>query len=304
MKLGFVLKITNGGESEAYAINKSESWARYASDARSAVKELSNFDETEKVVYLTKFLGAMGYLIGVIKARPQNSGRPYDNTAAWIYFPANADVSNVEMIKVLQTVEEAISETNGTDFEKLELLFRNEYSVNTALFSANSSITSKNEVPYGIRYFGNDYNLHELMGGAIAQQEYGNCKGVFFVDQALDIQIASNLVLNFEPKRICTIQPLAPVNDFRLNFLVNNEYVPFDRPIKMIEGQQVEIYWCKKGYRPIAKTLVATQDNKYAQALQFSAAECLVRVKRSMFRITNESGKVLPTPTTSTIERK
>ena len=39
MKLGFVLKITNGGESEARSINKQESWARYATDARSAIKE-------------------------------------------------------------------------------------------------------------------------------------------------------------------------------------------------------------------------------------------------------------------------
>ena len=53
MKLGFVLKITNGGESEAFSINNNnnESWARYAADARSAIKDLSNFDETEKIVY-------------------------------------------------------------------------------------------------------------------------------------------------------------------------------------------------------------------------------------------------------------
>ena len=291
MKLGFVLKITNGGESEAYAINKSESWARYAADARSAIKELSNFDETEHIVYLAKFLGAAGYLISVIKARPQGSGRSFDNTAAWIHFPANIDISNVEMIRIMQGVGEAISEKNGTDFEKLELLFSHEYGTNNALLSATSSLVSKSDAPFAIRYYGGDYNLHELMGNAIIQQEYGHCRGVFFVDQALDIRISSNLVFNFEPKRICTIQPLAPVNGFQLNFLVQNKYVPFDRPVEMMQGQTIEVFWCKKGYRPIAKTLVATQDNRYAQALQFTPAECLICVKRSMFYITDDKGR-------------
>ena len=44
MKLGLILKNTNTGESETYSINKHEVWARYASDARSAIKELQGFD--------------------------------------------------------------------------------------------------------------------------------------------------------------------------------------------------------------------------------------------------------------------
>ena len=82
MKLGLVIKITNGGESEGFSINKNDSWAHYATDARSAIKELSNFDASEKTVYLLKFLGTLGYLLCVIKARPEGSGRPNDNTAA------------------------------------------------------------------------------------------------------------------------------------------------------------------------------------------------------------------------------
>ena len=37
MKLGLVIKITNGGVSEAYSINKSEEWSRYAEDVRPAI---------------------------------------------------------------------------------------------------------------------------------------------------------------------------------------------------------------------------------------------------------------------------
>ena len=109
MKLGLILKITNTGESETFSINKHEAWARYASDARSAIKELQGFDGSDKTVFLLKFLGGIGYLLSVIKSRPEGSGRVNDNTAAWIFVPSEAIVSANEMEQVLKQVEEAIS---------------------------------------------------------------------------------------------------------------------------------------------------------------------------------------------------
>lgn len=88
MKLGFILKTTNSGDGEAFSINKEESWAKYATEVRSYIKELHNFDGTSKTVILVRFHGSDGYMISIIKARPDGSGRENDNTAAWIHFPA------------------------------------------------------------------------------------------------------------------------------------------------------------------------------------------------------------------------
>ena len=75
MKLGLIIKNTDNGESEGSSFNKDEAWAKYATDARSAIKELTNFDETGKTIFLLRFLGPLGYLICIVKARPHGCKR-------------------------------------------------------------------------------------------------------------------------------------------------------------------------------------------------------------------------------------
>lgn len=291
MKLGFVLKITNGGESEAYSINKSDSWALYATDARSAIKELTNFDETEKIVYLVKFLGVHGYLLCVIKARPQGSGRPNDNTAAWIHIPSNVDISSEETINILNVVEDAISEDKGTNYELLERQFTQEYDSKSGLLSAIESIVSKNDSTFAIRYYNGDYTLHELLGANIAQQEYGKYKGIILVDKSQNIISSSVQELNFEPKQICTIAPLSPIDGFTPCFCENGLYQPFNRPIEVPIGTKITIHWVKEGYSTISKTFIAQNDlNCYSKA-KISPAEYKIIVYRKMFYVTDHHGK-------------
>ena len=104
MKLGLVIKITNGGVSEAYSINKNEEWARYAGDVRPAINTLNGFDGSGKCILLTKFLGGLGYLLCLIKARPEGSGRGGDYVSAWIHVPSNCDLSNSEIVNLLSQV--------------------------------------------------------------------------------------------------------------------------------------------------------------------------------------------------------
>lgn len=101
MKLGFILKTTNSGDGEAFSINKEESWAKYATEVRSYIKELHNFDGTSKTVILVRFHGSDGYMISIIKARPDGSGRENDNTAAWIHFPAKIKISAKEVCSII-----------------------------------------------------------------------------------------------------------------------------------------------------------------------------------------------------------
>lgn len=288
MKLGLILKITNGGESETYSINKQETWARYASDARSSIKELQGFDGSDKVVYLLKFLGNAGYLLGVVKSRPEGSGRPNDNTAAWIFVPGAAVVSASEMEQVLKKVEEAISESKGIDIAKLEETFSKDYATKNVLVSAIGTISSTADGNYALRYYNGDYRLNELLGEHLAQAEYARYKGVFFVEKNSGIELSTNDVLNFEPKQTITISPLKSVEGFVAGFPSSKGFTKFDKEIELAIGTKITIEWRKENYAPIVKTFTAGVDN--TSNLEIKAAERLVRIQRSWFKVQDPRG--------------
>ena len=249
MKLGLVIKITNGGESEGFSINKNDSWAHYATDARSAIKELSNFDASEKTVYLLKFLGTLGYLLCVIKARPEGSGRPNDNTAAWVHVPSNVRISSEETINILKNVEQAISEKKKTNEAQLIDLFNREYETDDVLISAVGTIASKQDSSYGIRYYNGDFLLNELLGPYVAQQEYGKYKGIILIDQKQGILHNSNTELIFEPKKILRFNPVETIDGFTAYFKSQTQFVPFSKSIEVPNGTSLSLFWRRKNYK-------------------------------------------------------
>ena len=288
MKLGLILKNTNTGESETYSINKHEVWARYASDTRSAIKELQGFDGSDKTVFLLKFLGGIGYLLSVIKSRPEGSGRVNDNSAAWIFVPSAAIVSANEMEQVLKQVEEAISESKGVDYAKLKETFSKDYNIKKVLVSAVGTISSSADGNYALRYYNGDYRLNELLGEHLAQPEYARFKGVFLVEKNSGIKLSTNDVLDFEPKQSITISPLKSVGGFVAGFPTAKGFMKFDRDIELAIGQKITIEWRRDNYAPIVKTFTAGVDS--TANLEIEDTERQVRLHRSWFKVLDSHG--------------
>lgn len=291
MKLGFLLQITQAGNpSDGFSVNKEDSWARQASDVRTSIKELKNFYGTEKVVYLVKFLGNLGYLICVIKASPEGSPRPDDNTAAWIFFPANISISSDETVRILNAVEEAISQEKRTDYDLLERLFSQEYESNDVLISAVGTINSRNDANYAVRYYNADFTLNELLGSSIAQQEYGMFKGLILIDKTKGITHSSNSELNFEPQKISIFKPIPSVDGFTPCFLTQNQYRPFQKSIEVPVGTTITIYWVRKGYAVIKKTFIAQNNTNYLDAVRINPMEYKIVIPRKLFYVTDPNG--------------
>lgn len=286
MKLGLVIKITNEGvPGESFSINKEDNWARYTEDVRTPIKELANFDGTERVAYLAKFLGKDGYLICVIKARPEGSGRPNDNTASWIHVPAFVDITSSTICSILKDVEVAISGEKGIDKQQLDSLFSQEYNTKDVLYSAVATIASRNDSTYAVRYYNGDFKLYELLGSAIAQKEYGNYKGIIFIDEQQGITHTSQKVLNFEPKKICQYAPPPQMDGFTPCFPLQDKYQSFNKAIETPEGGQVTIYWVKNGYAVIKKSFVAKEEPVCPNSALISPNEYKIIVRRDHFHI-------------------
>lgn len=289
MKLGLVIKITNGGESEGFSINKNDSWAHYATDARSAIKELSNFDASEKTVYLLKFLGTLGYLLCVIKARPEGSGRPNDNTAVWVHVPSNLRISSEEIINILKNVEQAISEEKKTNEAQLIDLFNREYETDDVLISSVSTIASKQDSTYGIRYYNGDFLLNELLGPYVAQQEYGKYKGIILIDQKQGILHNSNTELIFEPKKILRFNPVEPIDGFTAYFKSQNQFIPFSKSIEVPDGTSLLLFWRKKYYATIQKTFIAKGGPNLPNDALIRPVDYKVLIPKNIFFVTDNN---------------
>lgn len=117
--------------------------------------------------------------MSVIKSRPEGSGRPNDNTAAWIFVPSSSVVPASEMEQVLKQVEEAISESKGVNNAKLEETFNKDYETKKVLVSAVGSISSSADGNYALRYYNGDYRLNELLGSILLKQNMQDSKVSF-----------------------------------------------------------------------------------------------------------------------------
>ncbi len=288
MKLGLIIKNTNGGEAEGFSINKKDDWTRYASDARSAIKELDYFDESGKVVYLVRFLGSLGYLFCVIKARPQGSGRANDNTAAWIYVPSKVKMSEREMENILKEVEKAISGELGTDEDKLKKVFEKDYPEKDVLYTAVESIESKKEGSYALIYYNDvDYQLYELIGDSLFQKEYEQYGGLFLVDKNLEIKLTQGEPLNINPKKLVTIHPVKE----QLGFTPYFRSQKFDQDIEVFDKSEVTIEWRKERYAPIKTSFTVGTDN--ISKLDIKPEEIKWRIRRSEITVKTDKGEII-----------
>ena len=285
MKLGLVINITSGGLSEAYSVNKSADWSRYVYDVRTAINTtLVGFDGSGKSVILAKFLGKSGYLLCVIKARSQGSGRGGDNVAAWVYIPGNCDIANLEIIDLLGKVETAVSSIK-IDTASLDALFRREYKEKSVLISAISKVLSNSDKKFALRYYNDGKTtIDKLLGAAIAQQEYSSYEGIFFVDKTAGITTNGD-VLNFAPKEICTLHPLSSIDGFAPCFHLQGKYVSFSKAIEVSVGSQISIHWCKEGYAVIKKTFIVQNSSECPETVKITPNEYKVIVKREHFRV-------------------
>lgn len=260
MKLGFILKTTNSGDGEAFSINKEEFWARYATEVRSYIKELHNFDGTSKTVILVRFHGSDGYMISIIKARPEGSGRENDNTAAWIHFPAKIKISEDETYNIIQLVTNELSARKGINRTILEDIFSKEYEVKNALLTATEFIRSPKEGRIGFRYYGgkgSNFQLKELLGDSIAQAVYNKYKGVFFIDRLSEITMDYKEI-QADIYEICMIEP---PQDIKYNFTPYIGGIRFTAPIEITKNALVPIVLKKNGYADVKKEISVSNPN-------------------------------------------
>lgn len=291
MKLGLIIKLTSGGEQESFAVNKQEEWAKFATDSRSIINDLNGFDGSGKSAIIVKFLSNLGYLLGVVKARPEGSGRPNDNTTAWIHVPAKMQITGQELCSVINYIDEQLSAALGINPAILEELFSKEYSEKNVQFSALAFIGNNPDGCIGWRDYGvgTGYALHELLGDSLAQTFYKKYKCICFVDKILNLSTVGGEIIKSEPKAPIMIKAPIDNSGFIAFIKTKNQEIPFRNAIEIPANTSLSVIWKKEGYFDIEKELKGNNPS----SLVIQENERKLIFKRSWIRVTNQRFKNL-----------
>ena len=287
MKLGLIIKSTSAGEQEVFSINKGEEWAKFAADSRSLIKDLEGFDGSGKSVIVSKILGSLGYLIGVVKARPEGSGRPNDNTTAWIHVPAKMNITGNELNSVIMYVEEQLAAPMGINPAILKKLFTKDYTNKDVKYPALAFIGGYNpEGCIGWRYYGigTGYALHELLGDSLAKTFYKKYKCICFVDKSLNLSTIGGEIIKSDPKEPIKVEAPIDNNGFTAFIKTKDQEIPFTDAIEIPADTLLAVVWKKEGYFDIEKELKGGN----ASSLIIQENERKLMFKRSWIKITNQ----------------
>lgn len=292
MRLGLVITSTGGGAGRVLGINEESSWSHSMSDdLRTPLNGLDHFDGSGKSVFFVQFFGNNGYVIALIKSRPEGSGRPGDNTTAFIHFPVSCDFSGKETESILKSVETAISGRNGIDEDQLEEIFNKDYTdpdPDSPVISATSALVSDPSGRYALRYYNEDYTLKELLGKEIAQREYGKYKGIFLVDKDLGVKAIGIDELTSGVKKIVRVESPGVSEGFRPFLKLSEGERPFEVAIELPETSEVKVVWRRSGYRDVQKSPTAADVATNPESLNVLPTEVIKVIKKSDFPVFSE----------------
>lgn len=309
MKLGIKIQIISQGISEFPGYNTEGNWTQQTVDVRDVLKrsfytanELSinsaiqggPFDGSGHVVYVLKYIGQDGYLIGVVKAVSANNGRPYDGTVAWVHFPLEVDISGAEAFAVLHKVKEAISDPMEIDRILLAEVANKEYRHKDAY---QIPLTSNKSGDVGVILYGDpdsyvSYNsrifpLNRYLGEFVYQTEYSNYKAVILANIALGLAVnPAATQLSGEPKKCSTIfEPVKDRDAFVPKVTEKGGTQEYALPLLLPPGKELVVVWHRDGWKDITEPIYS---NTGIVPLPDEAKKCRIFSTNRFFRIVSE----------------
>ena len=241
------LKITkiSGGAQDLATFNPGE-WTRKVSDIRSEMKLLSgnSLIAGEPVILLS--YTEKGILLTLCHYIPGRSG---DLVSAWVFFPAEIDISAAEQLRIINCVKAEITKSEVENWDSLGLLCQQEYPNKRLPFSFGDSPAT---APCAVRYYGSgtDFELRELLGKHLYQSYYTDHHYVFFIDKSTDI-VADDRLVNYtgDPLREYIVIPPAQLPS-DITAWING--IEFSKPMLFVSGEKLTVTYKRQGFNDIS----------------------------------------------------
>ena len=255
-RLGFTIKVTiQGNQTPTITINAGE-WTNHVSDVRNIISVANTVRLPQQDITILISFTNEGMIINLIR---KIDGRVNDNTAAWIFIPADADISGKAVAEIIATVKACISKTSidALTRQQLQDIFSQEYpSLKHHLTYAPSAADG-----YAYRLTGEYYTLQELLGEDRYQKYYTEYKAIFLIDAEYKEKMTPQAGLvdltNKQLVKYCSLLPhdMAKVKAIlgsEVCLCTDKEGTPFDKEISGLKDEAIALHVLRKGFKNIS----------------------------------------------------
>lgn len=290
-KIDIAIKVTSDGASEPYAVHGGE-WTRYAIDIRQLLDNLTGMDDYKQVARILSFTDD-GCIVTLARLVP---GRGGDNVAAWIFIPANADITGNEVVGIVEKTESVIA-SSQFDLQPLRELCDKEY----------PSRIPFSQAPTGNRLAIRRYDsasLPQLLGPYRYQPYYNDYRYILLLDDAGQIELRKEADADDLTRQLVgSISMLLPpkADDLHRQFgpsvsVTLADDTPFDHPVPVKKGESIKVHFVREGFKPVECTVRKNNDEAFAAWTLPDARSVrwMKVIDSSMFRFVDEQGRDLP----------
>lgn len=291
-KLGFAINIASRGAHPVFTYNEGR-WTNQVVDIRDYLKLFNGLDGIGNALPFLSF-DEDGCFVTLLKSI---SGRDNDFVAGWIYIPRTISISGRQIAEKVRFVQEIISQSNIEAFkDTITSVFSEEYDKRIS----SSYIPSVGD-RYGFRKLG-FYTLEEILDKRY-QDEYQGFKAIFLVEkESISNEYVPKFV-DFTNHKLKMFYVLVnPTQedvktrfgqDVTLWYVEEKQYKLFDKPIRVKEGDIIDIALRRDRFEPFLTKYQPRQDNEVCDVSKICHPEWKYLVSRSSIKILDENNEQL-----------
>lgn len=239
----------SGGLDVAFRTDEG-SWGNVLEDTG---KVFSYINPVGALVRMVKFTNHGWYMCSM-KPVP---GRAEEYRASWIYFPASLNLEGADILNIIEETEFSIESDEIYEQALRKIVLRHSADCANALGYDMAADRSG----YAIRYVDDGNPSFFDVLGKIYQREFTEYKWVILMKHS-EVELRQDATLRdltpLSLKESYVIQP--PVDD-KFGFLPYLNGQQFTDPVRIVEGEMLDVVWKQKGYEDINKIIGNTNSN-------------------------------------------
>ena len=297
-KIDIAIKVTSDGAGEPHAVIGGE-WMQNVIDIHPILENFIGLNEEGQVARILSFTNG-GCILTLARLV---AGRGGDNVAAWIFIPANADVTGSEVMYVAIQTEKVIA-SSEFNLELLRELCNKEYPEKPSLSLAPTG----NRMAF--RWY-NSTNIDDLLGPNRYQPYYDKYRYILLLDENGHVGLKKDIDIDDLTQRHMEAPSMFlhySANELRNHFgqdisITFIDGKPFDHPVAVKKGERILVRFVRNGFCPVDCYITKTDNLPLVRWPLPDPRQIIWKkaIDQSYFKFSDDQGRDLPNDTNPTV---
>ena len=290
-KIDIAIKVTSDGAGEPHAVIGGE-WMQNVIDIHPILENFIGLNEEGQVAHILSFTNG-GCILTLARLV---AGRGGDNVAAWIFIPANADVTGSEVMYVAIQTEKVIA-SSEFNLELLRELCNKEYPEKPSLSLAPTG----NRMAF--RWY-NSTNIDNLLGPNRYQPYYDRYRYILLLDENGHVGLKKDIDIDDLTQRYMETPSMFlhySADELRNHFgqdisITFPDGKPFDHPVAVKKGERILVRFVRDGFCPVDCSITKTDNLPLVKWPLPDPGQMIWKkaIDQSYFKFSDDQGRDLP----------